>query len=121
MAENLGLDPGEAEIWWIFTWKNGREITRRSAKRNVDCTTPRAEGKPVSTPSPVDEKPSPAKVEHNPELERLALQQFHKHGREMMIFIPSADFTMEVTHEEGRANERPLTHVTRAAFISRDA
>src|SRR5437870_5561466 len=82
--------------------------------------TPRAEGKPVSTPSPVEEKPSPAKIEHNPELERSRYSNFTNTVGEMMIFIPSADFTMGSDAEDAAPNERPLTHVTLSRFyISR--
>src|SRR5204863_242652 len=121
MAENLGLDPGEAEdLVDLYLEEADEKSLAAPPSATSTAPTPRAEGKPVSTPSPVEEKPSPAKIEHNPELERSRYSNFTNTVGEMMIFIPSADFTMGSDAEDAAPNERPLTHVTLSRFyISR--
>src|SRR5205085_1803370 len=121
MAENLGLDPGEAEdLVDLYLEEADEKSLAAPPSATSTAPTPRAGGKPVSTPSPVEEKPSPAKIEHNPELERSRYSNFTNTVGEMMIFIPSADFTMGSDAEDAAPNERPLTHVTLSRFyISR--
>src|SRR5438128_11204372 len=66
MAENLGLDPAEAEdLVDLYLEEADEKSLAAPPSATSTAPTPRAEGKPVSTPSPVEEKPSPAKIEHN--------------------------------------------------------
>src|ERR1043166_8909611 len=65
MAENLGLDPGEAEdLVDLFLDEADEKELGASPK-----PTPKIEVK-SATPAAVQEKPSPAKFEHNADLER---------------------------------------------------
>src|SRR5260370_11763881 len=54
MAENLGLDPGEAEDLIDLYLEQADE---KSLPAPPTAPAPRSERKPVSTPSPVEEKP----------------------------------------------------------------
>jgi len=113
MAENLGLDPGEAEdLVDLFL----EEADEKAFADQPAAVTPRAEVKSVTAPAPIEEKSSPEKIERNAELERSRYSNFTNTLGEMMIFVPSAEFTMGSEIEEAAPNERPLMQVTLSRF-----
>lgn len=115
MAENLGLEPGEAE--------DLVDLYLEEADEKAFADQPTASGsgaKPASIPSPVEEKPSPEKIERNADVERSHYGNFTNTLGQMMIFIPSAEFTMGSDIEQAAPNERPLRQITLSRFyISR--
>src|ERR1700730_3514356 len=120
MAENLGLEPGEAEDLVDLYLEETDEKAFAAPPAPAAAAGPRIEVKPASTPSPVEEKSSPEKIERNAEVERSRYSNFTNTLGETMIFIPSAEFTMGSAIEEAAPNERPLSHVTLSRFyISR--
>jgi formylglycine-generating enzyme required for sulfatase activity len=116
MAENLGLDPGEAEdIVDVYL-----EEADEKAMAIVSKPAPKIEVKTVAPPQPVQEKPAPAKFEYNADLERARYSNFTNSLGATMIFVPSAEFTMGSEEEDAAPNERPTSHVTVTRFyISR--
>ena len=115
MAENLGLDPGEAEDLVDLYLEEADE------KGLADLPKPasKTEGKAAPSQSGHD-KPSPAKFEHNADLERARYANFTNSLAGMMIFVPSAEFTIGSDAEEAAPNERPTSHITVSRFyISR--
>src|SRR5207302_6141062 len=116
MAENLGLEPGEAEDLVDLYLEEADE----KAFADQPGTSSRAEAKATSTPGPFEDKPSPEKIERNADLERSRYGNFTNTLGEMMIFVPSAEFTMGSETEDASPNERPLSQVTLSRFyISR--
>ena len=117
MAENLGLDPGEAEdIVDVYLEEADEKEMGAIAK-----PTPKIEAKTVAAPSqPVAEKAAPAKFEHNADVERARYSNFSNSLGGMMIFVPSAEFTLGSEEEDAAPNEHPTSHVTVTRFyISR--
>jgi len=116
MAENLGLDPGEAEDLVDLYLEEADE----KALTTPLTAAPRLETKTVSTPSAGAEKAPHAKIECNPDLERSRFGNFTNTLGGLMIFIPSAEFTMGSDAEDAAPNEHPLSQVTLSRFyISR--
>jgi len=116
MAENLGLDPGEAEDLVDLYLEEADE----KALADIPKPAPKIEVKPVAAPAPTSEKPSPAKFEHNADLERARYSNFTNSLGATMIFVPSAEFTMGSEAEDAAPSERPTFHVTVTRFyISR--
>ena len=116
MAENLGLDPGEAEdlVDLFLEEADERELAA------LPKPTPKIEVKAAVSVPPNQEKPSPAKFEYNADLERARYNNFTNSLGETMIFVPSAEFTMGSEAEDATPNERPCAHVTVSRFyISR--
>src|SRR5213078_1722330 len=107
MAENLGLEPGEAEDLVDLYLEEADE----KAFADQPGTNSRAEAKATSTPGPFEDKPSPEKIERNADLERSRYGNFTNTLGEMMIFVPSAEFTMGSEIEEAAPNERPLSQI----------
>jgi formylglycine-generating enzyme required for sulfatase activity len=120
MAENLGLEPGEAEDLVDLFLEEADEKSFAAPPAPAAPSSPRIEAKPASVPCPVEEKSSPEKIERNAEVERSRYGNFTNTLGESMIFIPSAEFRMGSDIEEAGPNERPLSHVTLSRFyISR--
>jgi formylglycine-generating enzyme required for sulfatase activity len=115
MAENLGLDPGEAEdLVDLYL-----EETDEKAFVASPTSAPKIEVKAAS-PAPTPEKSAAAKFEYNADLERARYSNFTNSLGAMMIFVPSAEFTMGSEAEDTAPNERPAAHVTVSRFyISR--
>jgi formylglycine-generating enzyme required for sulfatase activity len=113
MAENLGLDPGEAEDLVDLYLEEADE----KALADQPGATPRVEMKSgAAAPAPIVEKRSPEKIERNADVERSRYTNFTNSLGEMMIFVPSAEFTMGSRTEEGAPNERPISQVTLDRF-----
>jgi len=117
MAENLGLDPGEAEDLVDLYLEEADEKSLAAPP----TPAPKIEIKSAPAPAPVEEKPPAPKIEFNPDLERSRYANFtNTLGSMMMIFIPSAQFARGSEIEEAAPNERPLHLVTVSRFyISR--
>ncbi len=115
MAENLGVDPGEAEdLVDLYL-----EETDEKAFAVSPTSTPKIEVKAAS-PAPAPEKPAAAKFEYNADLERARYSNFTNSLGGMMIFVPSAEFTLGSEAEDAAPNEGPAAHVTVSRFyISR--
>jgi len=107
MAENLGLEPGEAEdLVDLFL----EEADEKSL--TADAGAPAAASKIEGKTTQVEGKPLPPKIEHNPDLERSRYANFTNTLGEMMIFVPSAEFTMGSEIEEAGPNERPVRKIS---------
>ena len=116
MAENLGLDPSEAEDLVDFYLEEADE----KALASVERPAPKIELRPSAAPTPVHEKSAPVKFEYNTDLERARYSNFTNSFGATMIFVPSAEFTMGSDAEDTSPNERPASHVTVTRFyISR--
>jgi len=116
MAENLGLEPGEAEDLVDLFLEEADEKSMAAPPAQTAASGARVEVKPASTHSPVEEKSSPEKIERNAEVERSRYSNFTNTLGEVMIFVPSAEFTMGSDIEEASPNERPLSQITLARF-----
>jgi len=116
MAENLGLEPGEAEdIVDVYLEEADEKAIAMAAP-----PAPKIEVKAAATPQPVQENRPPAKFEYNADLERARYSNFTNSLGATMIFVPSAEFTMGSEEEDAAPNERPTSHVTVTRFyISR--
>ncbi|HME88918.1 MAG TPA: SUMF1/EgtB/PvdO family nonheme iron enzyme, partial [Chthoniobacterales bacterium] len=80
----------------------------------------RIETKSATGPIRVEERPPPARIELNADLERSRYGNFTNTLGELMIFVPSADFRMGSDIGEAAPNERPLREITLIRFyISR--
>jgi formylglycine-generating enzyme required for sulfatase activity len=112
MAENLGLEPGEAEdLVDLFL----EEADEKQAAEALPKPAAKIEVKGA-----VPEKPSAAKFEYNADLERARYSNFTNSVGGMMIFVPSAEFTIGSEDEDATPNERPTSHITVSRFyISR--
>jgi len=112
MAENLGLDPGEAEDLVDLYLEEADE----KAFADQPGAPPRIEVKSGPAPALIVEKHSPEKIDLNVDVERSRYTNFTNTLGEMMIFVPSAEFTMGSGIEEAAPNERPLSQVTLSRF-----
>ena len=116
MAENLGLDPGEAEDLCDLYLEEADE----KALAAPPTPLPKIEGKSSPKPAQVEEKPADPKIEFNPERERSRYANFTNTVGDTMIFIPSAQYARGSEVEEAAPNEQPLHLVTVSRFyISR--
>lgn len=110
MAENLGLEPGEAEDLVDLYLEEADEKSLAAppvAPTKVEVKTSAA---------PVVERVSHSKMESNPDLERSRYTNFTNTLGGMMIFVPSAEFTMGCNAEDATPNERPVHQVALSRF-----
>ena len=113
MAENLGLEPGDAEDLVDIYLEEADE----KALSVSPAPAPKVEIKSAaSVATPVPEKPAAAKFEYNTDLERARYSNFSNSLGGMMIFVPSAEFTMGSDAEDAAPNERPTSHITVSRF-----
>ncbi|HEX4637989.1 MAG TPA: SUMF1/EgtB/PvdO family nonheme iron enzyme [Chthoniobacterales bacterium] len=118
MAENLGLDPGEAEDLVDLFLEEADEKSMAAPANPA----PKVESKSSTTPAaaPVEPKPLAPKIDNNPDLERSHFANFTNTLGGTMIFVPSAEFMMGSEIEEASPNERPVHSVSLSRFyISR--
>lgn len=119
MAENLGLDPGEAEDLCDVYLEEADEKSLM-APAGPSTSASKIEIRSASTPAHVEEKSATSKIEFNPERERSRYGNFTNTLGDTMIFIPSAEFMMGSEIEEAAPNERPTRQVTVSRYyISR--
>ncbi|HXX41235.1 MAG TPA: formylglycine-generating enzyme family protein [Chthoniobacterales bacterium] len=117
MAENLGLDPGEAEdLVDIFLDEADEKAFGTAA---VAPPPVKVEVKPKTVaPATQSEKssaPEP-RIEINVEAERAQFSNFENSFAGQMFFIPSGQFVMGSETPDSPPNERPLTHVALRRF-----
>ena len=113
MAENLGIDPGDAEDMVDLYLE---EIEERS--------NPAPKAKPVVRKAVPDAAKGPAaeKTEATPRVvinvaeERTRFSNFQNSLGDLMIFIPSAEFMMGCEAFDAPPNERPATKVMVSRF-----
>jgi len=113
MAENLGLDPGEAEDLVDLYLE---EADEKALSDGMPNSAPKIELTVGAPPRSFQEKGAPAKFEHNADLERALYNNFTNSLGATMIFVPSAEFTIGSDAEDAAPNERPMSHVTVTRF-----
>jgi formylglycine-generating enzyme required for sulfatase activity len=116
MAENLGLEPGEAEDLVDLYLEEADEKSFGAAAPVLSA--PRISVAKSAVPAPaaalvVEEAP---KITINVDLERSQHSNFQNSVGAEMFFIPSTEFVMGSEEAEAAPNERPLTRVTLSRF-----
>ena len=115
MAENLGLDPGEAEDLVDLYLEEADEKSMAEP-----TAAPKIEARSAPATALVEAKPAAPKIDNNPDLERSRYANFTNTLGGMMIFVPSAEFMMGSDSEDAGPNERPVHSVSVSRFyISR--
>jgi formylglycine-generating enzyme required for sulfatase activity len=120
MAENLGLEPDDAEDLVDLYLEGADE--KSFGPMAVPPAVPGKVEIPKSALQPKEERsPAPAaKIEINAESERSRYPNFENSLGGQMFFIPSAEFVMGGDAPDAPPSERPLTHVTLSRYyISR--
>lgn len=116
MAENLGLDPGEAEDLVDLFLEEADE--KAFAIPSPPPVPLKIEVKKPTAEAPTPEKapaPSP-KIELNIEAERAQFSNFENSIAGQMFFIPSGHFVMGSDEPDAPPNERPQTRVILSRF-----
>ena len=124
MAENLGLDPGEAEdlcdLYLEEADEKSMAPTPASAPKSSPKPAPKAESKSSPAAASAEEKQAAPKIEFNPDRERSRYGNFTNTLGQMMIFVPSAEYVRGSEIEEAAPNEQPPHPVSVSRFyISR--
>jgi formylglycine-generating enzyme required for sulfatase activity len=119
MAENLGLDPGEAEdLVDLYLEEADEKSFAPLSTGKIEA--PKSVIQPKSAASvPLTEEKSAehvAKIEINVEAERSRYSNFENSIGSQMFFIPSAEFVMGCDAFDAAPNERPLTRVGLTRF-----
>jgi len=109
MAENLGMDPGEAEdLVDLYLEEADEKAFAAPPPPPVRIDTAKA-----VQPKVVEEKQPPAtKTEVSREAERSCYPNFENSLGGQMFFVPAAEFVMGSDAIDAAPNERPLTRVT---------
>jgi formylglycine-generating enzyme required for sulfatase activity len=122
MAENLGIDPGEAEDIVDLYLEEADEKSFGAAavapppKIDLAKLVPKQQ-KPTAPASAIVETPQSApRAEINVEAERARYSNFENSLGVQMFFIPSAEFLMGSDAEDAAPNEHPLTRVTLSRY-----
>ena len=117
MAENLGMEPGEAEDLVDVYLEEADEKSLTAAVAPA-ASKPEAAKKAAQAP---EARPAIAPhVELNPQAERASHANFRSSLDFDMLFIPSGEFTMGSDDVDSAPNERPPTRITVGCFyISR--
>jgi formylglycine-generating enzyme required for sulfatase activity len=116
MAENLGIDPGEAEDLVDLYLEEADEKSfggaTVSSPVKIEAARPAAKLEPVPVAMVAAEKSALVlKAESNVESERARYTNFENSLGGQMFFIPSAEFVLGSEAEDAAPNERPLTRV----------
>jgi len=113
MAENLGLDPGEAEDLVDLYLEEADEKSfgaPAAAHARIDVI------KSAGPAHAVEENAPATKMEVSVEVERSRYSNFVNSLGGQMFFIPSAEFVMGSDGLDASPSERPLTHVTLSRY-----
>ncbi|HZJ38293.1 MAG TPA: SUMF1/EgtB/PvdO family nonheme iron enzyme [Chthoniobacterales bacterium] len=111
MAENLGIEPDEAEDLVDVYLEEADEISNPEPEApQITVFEPLV--KPAPAP-PVVEKPI---ISASPEVERQRHANFANSLECQMFFVPSGEFSMGSEAPDAPPNERPLTKVTLSKF-----
>jgi formylglycine-generating enzyme required for sulfatase activity len=115
MAENLGIDPGEAEdMVDLFLEENdplaqeGAASAASAAKASSGATAKAAPAEPAAPETP--------QIQINEAAERAQFINFQNSLGGQMLFLPSGEFVMGSEATDSAPNERPLTRVTLSRF-----
>ena len=115
MAENLGIEPGEAEDLVDL-------YLEETDRRRCRAAPPKPSSKVVAS-RPRPQQPSPRQRLAAPDsrrdmaTERARLPEFRQSASAVeMLFVPSGDFSMGSEAPDAAPNERPLTQVTLSRF-----
>ncbi|MEP7014068.1 MAG: formylglycine-generating enzyme family protein [Verrucomicrobiota bacterium] len=106
MAENLGVEAGEAEDM-VDAYLEEADEKAFSAVGDVSARVEVV----ASAPRPVVEEKLPPKIEINPDLERTRYANFTCSLGFEMLFIPSGEFAMGSEDADAAPNERPVTKI----------
>ena len=118
MAENLGLNPGDAEDLCDLYLEEADEKSMAPPRSAVPA--PKVDVRSAPAPAPVEEIPVTPTIEINADRERSRYVNFTNTLGGMMIFVPSTKFIMGSDNKEAAPNERPIHYVTVSRFyISR--
>ncbi|HYY13750.1 MAG TPA: formylglycine-generating enzyme family protein [Chthoniobacterales bacterium] len=113
MAENLGLDPGEAEDLVDLYLEEADEKSQPSPRPQPIRIEPKAtEPKDITIPH-VSTKPA---IEINPAVERKRYPNFKNSLGMEMLLVPSGEFVMGSDSFDASPHERPLARVTISRF-----
>jgi len=112
MAENLGIDPGEAEDMV----DSFLEEADQRADAEIAASAPPPPVKVIEAPQPKEEAIVPIAQTIVVEGERGRYSNFENSIGAQMIFIPSGEFIIGSEDAEAAPNERPLTPVTLGRF-----
>ena len=123
MAENLGLDPGEAEdlVDLYLEEADEKSLAPVSAVK-IEMPKTALRPKPTAPAPPAEGKAAEhvPKIDINVEVERSRYSNFENSIGCQLFFIPSAEFGMGSDAADAAPNERPLTRVTLSRYyISR--
>ena len=114
MAENLGIDAGDAEDM-VDLYLEEKEELSTSAATPPEAVARKDTQSPPKTPA--GERPAAnPKVVVNVAAERARFANFENSLGDQMNFIPSAEFTMGSDAPDAPPNERPVTKVMLSRF-----
>src|SRR2546428_2209195 len=113
MAENLGLDPGEAEDLVDLYLEEADAKSQPLPKPQPIRIQPKTpEPKEVATP----QAPAKPVIEINPTVERKRYSNFKNSLGMEMLLVPSGEFVMGSDNFDASPHERPLARVTVGRF-----
>ena len=115
MAENLGLDAGDGEDLVDLYLEETEEKALGPVAKPVPTRVDVVKAAPVALRSK-EKPPVAAKLEINPQAERLRHTNFQCSVGFEMLFVPSGEFTMGSEEMGAAPNERPLAHVIVSRF-----
>ena len=110
MAENLGIDPGEAEDMVDLYLDEIEASTAPPSARPATLATPKVAA------APVNNAPAALPPVIDVAAERLKYADFVSSIGAEMFFVPSGSFKMGSEAPDAAPNERPLTQVTLTGF-----
>jgi formylglycine-generating enzyme required for sulfatase activity len=110
MAENLGIDPGEAEDMVDVYLEEIEASTALPSPKPITIVTPKA------TPASANGAPTVPPVVIDVAAERLKYPNFVSSIGAEMFLVPSGTFKMGSEAPDAAPNERPLTQVTLSGF-----
>ncbi len=119
MAENLGIEPGEAEDL-VDVYLD--EADKMANPDFIPTPPPQSAVAQIIAPKPTVELPAPVPEEHAAPISEEAARypRFVNSVGSQMLFVPSGKFRMGSDAFDAPPNERPLTNVTLTRFyISR--
>jgi formylglycine-generating enzyme required for sulfatase activity len=112
MAENLGIEPSEAEDLVDLYLDEADKMTDPGALPPPRAAVPSAGAKQA----PVEVVAAEAPVMGDAESERVRFANYANSVGCQMLFVPSGEFTMGSEAIDAGPNERPLTKVTLSRF-----
>jgi formylglycine-generating enzyme required for sulfatase activity len=113
MAENLGIDAGDAEDMVDEYLEHADQLTL-AAPAPLPGANPKSEVRSQSPPGVPAQEASA--VAANGTAERVRYFDFENSVGDTMVFIPSGEFTMGSVDADAAPNERPLSKVTLSRF-----